>query len=338
MLFIITYMMKYFIINIGNRGRIMKFAIITENDESKWEDQTGILYHFPARYKNLLTPGTTVIYYKGGIIDKKYKNKRLSEKQHYFGIAQIGGIKSDPDTPNQFFADIEEYVPFNKAIFFKDENNEYIEVVKKNNHWRDGVREITEEIFIRIVKLANLELKYINQKKFEVNVIEENLPDISSINPELSENLFNTKNPFEKNGNKTGRGSNKYNRFSNNAKKIGDRAEQIVVKLLQKQNMSNIRWVANEGEKPGYDISCENQEGVMMYIEVKGTTTSKFSDFIITANELKVAEVLKEDFYIYFVTDCLSQTPKVQPVRNPVAKINTNEWSTSPISYSVSIT
>ena len=35
-------------------------VIITENDVSQWEDQTGVLYHFPKRYEKYLKPGDVV--------------------------------------------------------------------------------------------------------------------------------------------------------------------------------------------------------------------------------------------------------------------------------------
>ena len=42
-----------------------QFAIIAENDESPWEDVKGEVYHYPNTYKEILTPGCKVIYYKG---------------------------------------------------------------------------------------------------------------------------------------------------------------------------------------------------------------------------------------------------------------------------------
>jgi putative restriction endonuclease len=39
-------------------------AVIVENDESPWEDQTGEFYHFLERYLSILVPGQPVIYYK----------------------------------------------------------------------------------------------------------------------------------------------------------------------------------------------------------------------------------------------------------------------------------
>jgi hypothetical protein len=36
------------------------FAVIVENDESPWQDETVVLCHFPTRYRELLAPGTRV--------------------------------------------------------------------------------------------------------------------------------------------------------------------------------------------------------------------------------------------------------------------------------------
>ncbi|AZV42018.1 restriction endonuclease [Peribacillus asahii] len=313
----------------------MNYAVITENDESKWDDQTGILYHFPARYKNKLKTGTKVIYYKGTMTDKKYLSKRLSKKPHYFGIAQIGDIFPDEDNKNQYFAEIEDYIPFIGPIEFKDNNNNYLEEVTRSNHWRDGVREITENTYIKIVQLASFDIKCSFNKDVEVIINEESLPNLESVNPELAHNLLEEKAINNKDVNNTRKKDTKGNRYSNNAKKIGDRAEEVVLKYLRKENMSNIRWVASEGEKPGYDICCQNHEGIEIYIEVKGTTTSKFSEFIITNNELQTSEKLGERFYIYFVTNCLSKNPKIQFIQNPYKKINSNDWGIVPISYKV---
>ncbi|PFH86460.1 DUF3883 domain-containing protein [Bacillus sp. AFS088145] len=316
----------------------MNYAIITENDESKWDDETGVLYHFPARYKNILTEGTSVIYYKGQMKDKKYLNKRLSAKPHYFGIAKIGEVYPDSKNKNEYFAKIEEYIPFVQPLDFKDKNNEYIEIVTKSNYWRDGVRKITVDTYKKIIKLANFEIDYKNENNLEAVLSDESLPNLDDVSPVPSNSLFTgktNKHSKENNGSNNNRKQTKGDGFSRNAKKIGDRAEQVVLKFLKNHNYKNIRWVANEGEKPGYDISCVDHTGLEIYIEVKGTSTSKFNDFIITNNELSTAEKLGDSFYIYFVTNCLSKTPKVQSFQNPYKKIASSKWELTPLSYKV---
>ena len=63
-----------------------------------------------------------------------------------------------------------------------------------------------------------------------------------------------------------------------------------------------------------------------MFIEVKVTTANKFTGFILTKNELNVAKIYKDKYYIYFVTDCTSDHPKISIVKNPYSKSEKGEW------------
>ena len=130
------------------------YAIITENDESAWADETGILYHFPKRYLKYLEPGTHVIYYKGSLKNKFFSKNRLSNAPHYFAIAKIGKTYPDKESSkNDFFATITDFIPFEEAVLAKDNSN-YLETVpdsRKSNYWRDGVRAIDEETYHLII-------------------------------------------------------------------------------------------------------------------------------------------------------------------------------------------
>lgn len=130
------------------------YAVITENDVSQWDDETGILYHFPKRYSKQLLPGSRVIYYKGRIRDKQYSPNRLSDKPHYFGIATLGKVFRDKaSTKGDLFAIIEEYSPFTKPVLAKT-GDKYFEIIpehRKSNYWRDGVRAIDEQVYDRIL-------------------------------------------------------------------------------------------------------------------------------------------------------------------------------------------
>lgn len=124
------------------------YAIIVENDESQWQDDTGVLYHFPKRYLKYLEPGTQVIYYKGRIKDRAYQKSRLSNDPHYFAIGAVG--KTFPDrnsSKNDFFCTIESFKAFAKPIPAKVAG-EYLEEIPPNlvsNYWRSGVRPISKE-------------------------------------------------------------------------------------------------------------------------------------------------------------------------------------------------
>ena len=135
-------------------------TVITENDESAWDDNTGVLYHFPKRYLKYLEPGTEVIYYKGSLKSKKYADQRLSDKPHYFGVARLGKVYLDKDSDKgDWFGTIEGYHPFSEPVFAKNTDDSYLELIpenRKSNYWRDGVRPISEENYQTILSLSKL--------------------------------------------------------------------------------------------------------------------------------------------------------------------------------------
>lgn len=134
----------------------MNYAVITENDVSRWKDETGVKYHFPSSYLAILTPGTKVIYYKGRMTDKTYQHLRLSTESHYFGSAVIGEVVEDIDSKNNYFAEIKEFRLFSKAVPFKA-GDQYLEEIpenRKQNYWRFGVRQISDEVYKRILSSA----------------------------------------------------------------------------------------------------------------------------------------------------------------------------------------
>lgn len=136
-----------------------QYAIITENDESKWDDVTGRQYHFPKRYLKFLNPGTRLIYYKGRMRNKEYEGKRLTKEMHYFGTAIMGKIFPDTESSkDDCFGEIENFFAFAEPVLAKTTDG-YLEKIpesRKKNYWRDGVREIDEAAYMLIVEGADL--------------------------------------------------------------------------------------------------------------------------------------------------------------------------------------
>ncbi len=135
----------------------MQYVVITENDESQWHDQTGSVYHFPKRYRALLEPGALVIYYKGKMTNRKYQLERKSRAPHYFASATIGAILPDKQSSKgDLFALVENFVEFDDAVLAKVDGV-FFETIPPNraiNYWRDGVREISQSDYERILSLA----------------------------------------------------------------------------------------------------------------------------------------------------------------------------------------
>ncbi|WP_425618103.1 HNH endonuclease [Anatilimnocola sp. NA78] len=136
------------------------YAIITENDESQWHDETGVRYHFPKRYTKILQPGVRVIYYKGRLKNAVFKDDRLSPAPHYFGMATVGQVFQDSaSVKGDLYCDIEDYVEFSKALLAKVDDD-YLEDIPPSqaaNYWRDGVRRISTAVYEQIVEWAAAE-------------------------------------------------------------------------------------------------------------------------------------------------------------------------------------
>lgn len=132
-------------------------AVIAENDVSIWSDETGAIYHFPKRYGGILTPGVRVVYYKGRMVDRTFASKRLSPDPHYFGVATIGKVYSDPNsTKGDLFALISDYRAFESPVLAKS-GSTYLEIIpasQATNYWRNGVRRIEQTTLEAILKQA----------------------------------------------------------------------------------------------------------------------------------------------------------------------------------------
>lgn len=167
----------------------MAFAVIAENDESQWNDDTGGLYHFPKRYAKFLAPGTEVAYYKGAQKKAIYAGKRLSPEPHYFGIAVIGQVHPDHESEKgDLFATIVSFQPFAKAVIAK-QGDGYLETIPKareSNYWRDGVRPVDEATFKRIRDAAGLDAPSMGEASPPYAVpTEDDLESVVEGNPKL---------------------------------------------------------------------------------------------------------------------------------------------------------
>lgn len=134
-----------------------QYTVITENEKSAWEDKTGVLYHFPKRYAAHLLPGTRVIYYTGKTTGKRYADERLTDAPHYFEVAEVGRVWTDPDSQKgDLFAEVVGFRPFVLPVLAKLDGR-YIETIpesRTSNYWRDGVRPVDEATARRIESLA----------------------------------------------------------------------------------------------------------------------------------------------------------------------------------------
>lgn len=311
------------------------YAVITENDISKWDDQTGVRYHFPNRYKKILNAGTKIIYYKGEMKDSKFLVNRLTRKAHYFGIATIRECVLDDSNSKDYYAYIDEYIPFAKPVKIRSDGGSYLENIPeslKKNYWRNGVRKISKDVYSKILKEAGINL---DSELNEISIDESMYTKIDDIEISIIDDggfvEYNKKN--KTNDNKNNNSSNNF-RFKKNTKKIGDRGEAVVYKhlneTLNKEEKSNLKWHEQLKEYPGYDFSYIDTDGKKHCIEVKATTGTQIKEFVLTRNEWDAAMEEGDNYYIYIVVSCFSKNPKIKILKNPY---NSDELVATELSY-----
>lgn len=129
-------------------------------------------------------------------------------------------------------------------------------------------------------------------------------------------------------------------RYSAKSRKVGDAGEKAVMlheaqKLLKLglgALVPNIVHHAAKGEFPGWDITSYDADGKAIYIEVKASVGKIISTVDITANEWAAAqhEQHKERYHLYFVTEALSKSPRIEILKAPHAFVSSGELALDP--------
>jgi hypothetical protein len=304
-----------------------------------WKDVTGEHYQFPNQYRRRIVPGARFVYYRG---ERRADGRRAVPE--YFGTGVVGDVYLDLSTTHlpaqhrRWNADIAEYIPFARAVPFRDERGMFMETgttVVAKNHWGVGVRTIRE---------ARLRAIFDAAATPEVNVVADmvGLPALlpgaqtGPLLPASGPLLVPRITPRE-----TGDLRSTFDRrcLSRRAREIGCAAEQAFYAHLLAHEPDPVRrdqivWVANQGETPGYDIEDRRASPPIAY-EVKGTTASAFPSFDITANELSASEALGDRFFIVLVIGCMSATPRFQLLRNPAKMLQDGTLAKAPIAYRI---
>ncbi len=141
--------------------------------------------------------------------------------------------------------------PFGEPVPFKVQDR-YIEDIPPN-FWGVAVREISEFAYQEIVELAGSQpaqtTKSVVRKILDLPPIDE-----LEISTNLARDVLITPKPRATNSTST----SSVSRRSEYSKAIGDQGEKIVLRHLREslptKAAATVRWVADEGETPGWDI------------------------------------------------------------------------------------
>ena len=96
--------------------------------------------------------------------------------------------------------------------------------------------------------------------------------------------------------------------------------------------VKELKWVANENIKPGWDIQYRDSQNSFICVEVKSTTQKEFSSIQITKNEYDRAQERGENYHLWLVTEVESQGPKIHIIKNLSASIK-SDFLIEPINY-----
>lgn len=100
---------------------------------------------------------------------------------------------------------------------------------------------------------------------------------------------------------------------------MGEMGEKIVKKFLEQKYQA---IVTKKSDYAGYDfeVKIKNQK---FAVEVK-TTVHHLNQFYISYNELKTAEKLRENYYIYRLYICGNEK-RLFVIKNPIALLEINQ-------------
>ncbi|WP_420347215.1 DUF3883 domain-containing protein [Pelagibius sp.] len=300
----------------------------------RWKDITGEQYHIPNQYKNRMVRGTPFVYYRG----TRRANGRRGTPE-YFGCGVIGQVWRDPSVPESepkrswaWFCQIENYVPFRTPVPAKI-RGEHIEWIPRN-FWGVAVRELSEPAYRHILRLAGLSRLAKSRR-----VTKAILPPIRDVRTSREVVRPSLLLPQKRSKDAKANSGGPSRRYSRNAKLIGDRAEEVVFRHLSDRmedlNATEVRWVANEGETPGWDIEYTDANGQTIAVEVKGTNAAAFTSIELTGGEWGAAQRLGKRYRLFLVADCLSTNPQIEEVRNPAALADKGALELTPIRWRV---
>jgi putative restriction endonuclease len=98
-----------------------------------YDDLPESRYHFPKMYRNQVerTVGDWIVYYEPRRATADVLSK--GGRQAYFAIARVTGMREDAKTPGHFYADVTDYLPFDRAVPFREGGHFYESSMRGSN-------------------------------------------------------------------------------------------------------------------------------------------------------------------------------------------------------------
>lgn len=312
---------------------LVENEITVGNRYDSWMDVTGERYHFPNQYKNRVRPGRRFVYYRG--VRRHDGRRGVAE---YFGCGRIGDVYLDPEVPphasareRKWFASIVDFVPFPHPVAAR-QNGKYFEQVT-HNQWSVAVRELPPGVYDQIISRSGAD-RLVGARDVLKAAGSPRIGDVSPSKVPAGTSLLLPSSA----------GAAQYHGFAREgslySKAIGDRAEEIVFEFLRStlpsRQLESLRWVAQMGARPGWDVEYVDETGALRAHEVKGTRGPKFVSCEMTDREWQAAKELRGRFSLSLVAMCLSSRPEVEFIEDPRGRAERGELEVRTTSWRVS--
>ena len=129
--------------------------------------------------------------------------------------------------------------------------------------------------------------------------------------------------------------------YSKTAKIVGDAGELIVLAyergaLIACGRGDLAELIVHEeaiGNRPGWDITSYDESGSRKLIEVKSSQSKTMNSLEITRNEWDAASQHGSNYYLYLVTNTLSQKPSIEVLRDPFSYVDSSQLALTPQRY-----
>ncbi len=317
--------------------------VLVENERTyggkydHWQDLTGIAYHFPNQYRRRVVPGREFVYYRG--VRRKDGGRGTAE---YFGTGMIGAVWQDAEQPRttsksgrRWYCEIRDYVPFPQPIPSKVDG-QYFEGVNSALGWRTGIRVMRRDAYEQVLTRAGLKPVAGAETAEPIGDTASFLPAVVSISEHDIETVLLAPTSPAKPAPAAGARAvpSRRSRYST---VIGHRAEEIVLQHLKTTLpvacVSGVRWVAQDGETPGWDIEYRLPAGGLVAVEVKGTGAPMFGAFELTAGEWRAALKLRDRYRVALVAACTSKAPRIGWLEDPAMRVEQGALACTPTVY-----
>jgi putative restriction endonuclease len=138
----------------------MTKAILTTKVDPAYDDLPEERYHFPRTYLRQVEAaiGDWILYYE----PRRRSGDPASSggRQAYFATARLMGVIPDGGKPDHFYALVADYLEFDRAVPFRNENSYYEKGLQKADQstnkgaFRRAVRNLTDAEYQRIVQVG----------------------------------------------------------------------------------------------------------------------------------------------------------------------------------------